>query len=671
MILEELTLYNFCLYGGEQVINLSPDRRNGRNRPIVLFGGINGGGKTTILEAVQLALYGPRALCSKRTNLSYEQFLRECINRNADPSDGASVSLSFRYTSDGEEHIYEVHRRWHGAGDKVREYLEVSRDGEHDRWLSDNWNGLVEELIPIGISQLFFFDAEQIRFLADDDTGNKALGSAIKSLLGLDLAERLVADAKVLEARMLKEAPADSENKQRVAELEHTIAEKDSAVKSFKETMAKLEGERQRAEEEARRAEEAFSKAGGKHWKQRTKQRQEETKLEASEIELKTQLVNIASGVLPMALVADLLAKVAEQDSREQETAKAAIVQEILEQRDRQVLEHLAAELSEDHVQVVEEILAADRQGRVFADRVEPRHSLSDQARASLIRMLDGGIEERRSDSARLTSRLKQVTHDSEAVKRSLAATPEDDAVKDVAARLKETAKEAGALNDRVVRVGKELGRAKSELEEAKKALEKLHRRRVGGDMAGEESLRLAQLAGKTQEMMKTFLVKAASAKIDRLSLLVTESFRFLLRKKTLVEQVQIDPSTFAITLFDSDGNSVSKQRLSEGEKQIFAISVLWGLARASGRPLPSIIDTPMARLDATHRDHLVERYFPNASHQVIVLSTDTEVDEQYFEGLQPSIARAYHLDYDEKKKVTQATEGYFWESALATAKGA
>jgi len=78
-----------------------------------------------------------------------------------------------------------------------------------------------------------------------------------------------------------------------------------------------------------------------------------------------------------------------------------------------------------------------------------------------------------------------------------------------------------------------------------------------------------------------------------------------------------------------------------------------------------------MARLDATHRDHLVERYFPNASHQVIILSTDTEVDEQYFESLQPNIARAYHLDYDEKKKVTQATEGYFWESELATAKGA
>ena len=56
------------------------------------------------------------------------------------------------------------------------------------------------------------------------------------------------------------------------------------------------------------------------------------------------------------------------------------------------------------------------------------------------------------------------------------------------------------------------------------------------------------------------------------------ESFRFLLRKKTLLHQVQIDAATFAIHLFDNAGQAIPKHRLSEGEKQVFAISVLWGL---------------------------------------------------------------------------------------------
>ena len=172
----------------------------------------------------------------------------------------------------------------------------------------------------------------------------------------------------------------------------------------------------------------------------------------------------------------------------------------------------------------------------------------------------------------------------------------------------------------------------------------------------------MMQLAGRTRETMQGFLQRVTAHKIDRLSAFITESFRFLLRKQMLVERILIDPVTFAITLYDDAGQAITKQRLSEGEKQIFAISVLWGLARASARPLPAVIDTPMARLDAAHRQHLVERYFPNASHQVIIFSTDTEVDRQYYQALQPSIARAYHLNYDDQNKRTVGELGYFWK---------
>ena len=68
-----------------------------------------------------------------------------------------------------------------------------------------------------------------------------------------------------------------------------------------------------------------------------------------------------------------------------------------------------------------------------------------------------------------------------------------------------------------------------------------------------------------------------------------------------------------------------------------------------------------MARLDVKHRNNLVQRYFPNASHQVLILSTDTEVDRRYYDDLAPYISRAYHLNYDEEKKLTVGEEGYFW----------
>lgn len=102
-------------------------------------------------------------------------------------------------------------------------------------------------------------------------------------------------------------------------------------------------------------------------------------------------------------------------------------------------------------------------------------------------------------------------------------------------------------------------------------------------------------------------------------------------------------------------------ERLSAGERQVFAVALLWALGRTSGRPLPVIIDTPLARLDSDHRRLLVERYLPFASHQVLVLSTDTEVDEAAFAALEPAMSHAYRLRYDHARRLTTADAGYFW----------
>jgi DNA sulfur modification protein DndD len=91
---------------------------------------------------------------------------------------------------------------------------------------------------------------------------------------------------------------------------------------------------------------------------------------------------------------------------------------------------------------------------------------------------------------------------------------------------------------------------------------------------------------------------------------------------------------------------------------------MLEALAKASGRHLPIIIDTPLGRLDSKHRQKLVESYFPVASHQVIVLSTDTEVDRSFYDGLQPHLSHGYHLSFDEAEGATTASEGYFWKHA-------
>jgi DNA sulfur modification protein DndD len=147
---------------------------------------------------------------------------------------------------------------------------------------------------------------------------------------------------------------------------------------------------------------------------------------------------------------------------------------------------------------------------------------------------------------------------------------------------------------------------------------------------------------------------------IKHLEVLILDSFLTLIRKANLVAKIAIDPVTYQIQLLDSTLEHIPSGRLSAGERQILAISILWGLAKASGRPLPMIIDTPLGRLDSMHRKHLVDNYFPTASHQVILLSTDQEIDQGYRDDLSKYIGREYHIQYEEKLQTSTIREGYF-----------
>ena len=662
MILERLTLWNFCLYRGEQTFHLAPQRTNGKGAPIILFGGINGGGKTTILDAIQLALYGSRALCSKRGALSYEQFLRECIHHGVEAQEGASLALSFRFAAEGEEHLYDVRRAWSLHGQRVSEELFIARDGVRDRWLSDNWNQMVEELVPLGISQLFFFDAEKIRFLAEDESCSAVLGSAIKSLLGLDLAERLIADAAAMESRCARQIRSDEEAGE-IARLETQIQDHDAQLAAIREQAAALETEGHGALAMVRQAERRFAARGGEYWNERQSRQERRGEVQNQEKTIEAQLTALAAGGLPLALLPDLLARVAQQDQCEHAASQARSLLDVLQQRDAELLQTIQeAGAPAKAVKVVRECQDADRARRTAAaSNLQSRLALSDAARGGLSHLRQRELPESAAETGRLLAQLADVKQELESLDRAIAAAPDDASIKDVAEQLRKAAEEQATVAAKT----RQLVEQEKSIKAARKVLEaqrqKLLGKRTEEAIGTEEAARMAKLAARTRETMKEFLRQATTAKIHRLSTLITESFRFLLRKKTLVQQIHIDPESFAVRIFDDNGHAIPKRRLSEGEKQIFAISVLWGLARASARSLPAIIDTPMARLDVKHRNHLVQRYFPNASHQVVILSTDTEVDRRYYDELAPYISRAYHLNYDEEQKLTVGEEGYFW----------
>ena len=112
----------------------------------------------------------------------------------------------------------------------------------------------------------------------------------------------------------------------------------------------------------------------------------------------------------------------------------------------------------------------------------------------------------------------------------------------------------------------------------------------------------------------------------------------------------------------DNNNNLVELSVLSAGEKQLMVIATLWALAECSGKKLPIIIDTPLARLDSIHRISLIEKYFPNASDQTIILSTDSEINKEYYEKIKPYVSNEFTLWFDDVSQRSFIHNGYFKE---------
>jgi DNA sulfur modification protein DndD len=163
--------------------------------------------------------------------------------------------------------------------------------------------------------------------------------------------------------------------------------------------------------------------------------------------------------------------------------------------------------------------------------------------------------------------------------------------------------------------------------------------------------------------LLNAFVLKLRRNKIHLLQQKTFEMYKLLSSKSGLIKELLINEDTYEITIKDRNGHEMKKSGLSAGEKEVFAVSLLWGLAQTSELKLPIIIDTPLSRLDSVHRDNIINNYFPNAAEQVIILSTDTEVDKNYYQSLEGHLSGAAMLQFDQNRELTTLQEGYFWKN--------
>jgi len=177
MIIKQLTVCNFKNFQGIHSVELDVDQNNGKN--IILIGGANGSGKTTLLEAVRLCLFGRKAIDPMLSNREYEQFIISMKNKRAmkkrDDIDLETSPGGFPLT---------IKRSWDIKKKRVIEHFLLLQEGEQLEYIPrEYWEDYILSLIPLHVSDFFFFDGEKVKSLAVGDQADKIMYLISSSLM--------------------------------------------------------------------------------------------------------------------------------------------------------------------------------------------------------------------------------------------------------------------------------------------------------------------------------------------------------------------------------------------------------------------------------------------------------------------------------------------------------
>jgi len=683
LLIKRVVLRDFGLYRGEQAFDLAPRRLGGSSRPVVLIGGNNGVGKTTLLEAVRLSLYGRLALGDRVRVIDYEQYLLGRIHRGDDllirPNE-ASVTLEFDYSNRGVRENYVVQRSWErkaGNGSLGHERLIVLRDGEPlNDVQAEFWSDFIQGLVPPTVGSLFFFDAERIRELAEDGTDAEMLAQAVKSLLGLDHVERLVADLEIYAGRAARTG-GDKKLGRAIAEAEQRLRDLQDQLRCLREQRAHQQTRLDHATAQVERAERELAQQGHGFAKQRSDAKARKAALDSSVTVIEAELRQLCEGVLPVALCPKVAEALEAQLLREREARRLQAVRSQAQSLTNRLRKRLAAPGLWSDIRLGKDTLGLIRQRVVEAVREElgslsaphgaQLHGLAEGDEGKILTWLQGARGAVQKQVLDLSTRLERAGRERQALVRRIGQAPADDAIQEQVARLCDLANERGQLEQLLKTTDDTLAELQRQIDQCRRALGRMTEAAANTDAAHG---RLA-LVAKLSKAAKEYGVELTEAKLTELERSVAASFNELCRKGEEIRGVQIDRATFKVSLIDKHDRSVPKADLSEGEKQIYAVSVLNALARTSGRHIPVIVDTPLGRLDSGHRDLLVNRYFPSASHQVILLSTDTEVDAEYCKKLAPFVSHAFTVRYQSEGGWSEIKPGYFWNVGSVDARAA
>ncbi len=652
MIFREISIQNFGIYDGIVKFDLTPDSSE---KNIILIGAKNGAGKTTLLNSIKIGLYGPLSFGFKHINTQYKALIKEKMNKSAfmRNENQAGVTVKFSMGVNGASDEITIKRQWFLENSDIKETLSVFKNNES---LSSkeavDFENFVRKFWPPSLFEFFLFDGEDIHLQLNEDRLLINLKEAFFTLLNLDLVYLLKEDSRnyLLQANIFEQLDLEQKNytavsqdfafiKLQFEEEESELLRLEQRIKDLKEEIVQFENE--------------FRLNGGLLVEARENAKNTIIRLEQGKKEAAELLRNSISELLPFFMVKDLLKQTHEQVSREQQyTIYHAFAKTGIESS-RQIYEEL---ILDRNIKVSRPGVAEDYSRQLLDDLIDSLishnktsspiiHDLNESEKYqlySIVQRVDKFNPKTISDTIK-----KITTHNSKISKLNKQVYYNRDNQD-----LNQLLQDIQGNNNKSIEAVKHYEQLRQKHQETTQNMDKVavELERIEKKITqAQKDENIFAICHRMDKALDSFIQEIIRVKTSTFKKHFLNSFLTIIRKDDFIKDAKVNFNTqdFKITLIDNDNNPIKHSLLSAGEKQIFLLSITWALIKTSGRETPIFFDTLLGRLDTSHREKIINNLLPYISPQVIVLSTDTEIDAEYYELIKPRTNREYTLTAD------------------------
>lgn len=673
MRLLSLTVNDIGLFRGRHYFDLAPARADdGSPHNLIVIKGANGVGKSTLFQSIALALHGRQALGDRISEKDYNDYLLQRLHRSgrdeyAGPSDTGGVGLSLQYVLSGKPLRLEVERQFKREGLRVVETLIVRCDGQPPEVAAADYQAWLNDLVPPGLLSLCLFDAERLDAFSNPEQHNNRLAESLRRLLGLDMVERLQTDLDhYLFSKGGGRKGLDKLRAQVVA-CQTTVDALRAQLTELHERAKEFAAEKANLTAALTEQEQKLVAEGGLYASRRPVL-QERLKAVAAEIEpLENELREMCGELLPFALAPGLGHRLSERLKRESKTRTEQAADALWQERTAELTDKLQSEKFwegvkvsvKDRKAIAGKITRTMRKSR--ATQNEPLvHNLSDAESERLQGWIAQATEVVPRQVKAIGERLRVLQEEKRKIETDLKRAPDDAAIAPIHAEIARLQTELAAVERRQSGLGGQVGSFQFQCDEAERQLQREYSEFEKARL-GERQLNLAE---RSRAALRTYKDALVREKIATLEQALVECFNRICRKEHLLGAVRINADDFRVDMQGDGGRALNLSDFSAGERQLYALALLWALRKVSGYQLPLAIDTPLARLDETHRRRIVNEYIPAVSDQVLLFATDTELDDVLMAEVRPQLAREYKLkceandEFTEEKCFSQAPDG-------------